>query len=1009
MRTYLRTVLLLLLPLSLATANELPNGDFIHGLAGYLLAREDHKEFKTCSFVPHGSGQAAVYSIEKDEACGLYSPERFMKSGVEYTVSFKARSSSPITLNVSEYVLWNGWVPGANGCFKANLTSEWQEFSFPYRVSKDRWSGFRWQNEVLGAGMDVERVEISLAELSIAGSGSVDSPAMVSASWSMDGAALCVSPDDAMPVEIDCFNRDQADKTVMIAWQILDNYTEREIVAGTQEQTVAAGRTSIPIKLSAPRYNGVLRLTGTIDGLAMVNAPKFGVVPEVAVAVGELPVDLGVNGVITPGNLKGPSAEELAFLRGGGLSIVRAWDSGTPFIWREIEPGEGVYNWSNADALVDGCSQAGLELLPVLGGMLFTFPTMKPFGDKEPAGHALPEWLYRKSEIRESGAKWVQKLNRKIAYPPQEDWQRMVKAVAERYRGKIKMYEIMNEPNLCINALDYLAYLKEAHRIIKAEAANTKVIGICATGDFDAGITPFVKACLDAGAGAYCDTVSFHPYNNIFEDSPKSGDAVFSAIRAAIAENGGNPMPLWNTELYFLNPKTKGGSDYATGLAYDAGYLVRRHLLDAAYGIGASILIQGKAYVDNEINDHCNNGRTSSSFFQNRLIPSQNYIVSAVFADKLRNTRFDHMLELPGKIRAYVFAGEGKGVAAFFGMHPTPEDNLRVAYGSIPDGVTITDVYGNPFPAANGKVIAKLEGIPVYLSAASKEAAIAALQALTIEVKSFPKVIGARIVPHAEGSERIALEVMNNGSARKELEVTLPGGESASVAAEPGRSLVIVPKPVDNKQPFACSVNGQALPIFRNKTIVVGKLAALPSTELTYEDGASAWRGSSEINARPWLKFRIGYHDEVLCIAVHSQDTTPFRKSGKPFYKGDSVELYLDTAPLERLDESKYGKTAFRIAMMPAVTDDAEMPSALEAPEAIKTAMQYRFVPDKDGYTLTCLLPLSALNVTAKQHLGIDITVNDFNAKKMVHYTVWAGTHENYCKRLNFAVAGFQP
>ena len=125
--------------------------------------------------------------------------------------------------------------------------------------------------------------------------------------------------------------------------------------------------------------------------------------------------------------------------------------------WRDVEgAGKGQYDWSRVDWIVYECNKLGLDLLVRIdhqpkwaGG---NYPTNGP-----PDNYAdLGDFLY---------------------------------AMASRYKGRIRAYEIWNEPNLARewggrapNAAQYVALLKEAYRYIKQADPNAMVIS--------AGLTP---------------------------------------------------------------------------------------------------------------------------------------------------------------------------------------------------------------------------------------------------------------------------------------------------------------------------------------------------------------------------------------------------------------------------------------------------------------------------------------------------------------------------------------
>ena len=117
------------------------------------------------------------------------------------------------------------------------------------------------------------------------------------------------------------------------------------------------------------------------------------------------------------------------------------------------------------------------------------------------------------------------------------------------------------------------------------------------------------------GAGKFSDVISFHSYSSLYEDSPKRGDEVIAKFKKNLAECKLD-VPLWHTELYYLNPLCKGGGDHETGPIFHAGYLIRRYLVDASQGVRAAILLPA-SFVANKSSGECK----LSNFAKGRYIP----------------------------------------------------------------------------------------------------------------------------------------------------------------------------------------------------------------------------------------------------------------------------------------------------------------------------------------------------------------------------------------------------
>lgn len=708
----------------LAAGNQLVNGKFELGLSGYILGDARLLKEIPHRLTPYEDGFALTFDAELEERVALYLPEVRMTPGVEYEFSFMAKSSIPaLPVIVSEYVRVGGSV-GSAGKFFPTFTDRWQRYTFRYQSGQLPWGGFRIVRDHYAGD---RAVSVSLADLRFGPVEGADETPELAAGFEWDRLDRRVAPGEELTVVCRFRNAGKATRRGKLSWQLTNTLYNRVTHRNEIAFEAKPGASAMEFKLKVPAENGVYRLEGEAEGVALTGVVKFGVIPRARVKSGELPVDLGVNSPFTAAARHSVSDAEMAFYADFGLSFIRVWDNGPPFIWRELEPEDGKFRWEPTDRLVEAVRRAGMETLPVLGGMFFTYPDMKPFGEKEPRGHALPLWLYEKGPIVPCPPNMPQftRAGRKTVLPSLHDWERMVRAVGERYRGRIRYYEVMNEPNLCLTPEQYLVYLKSAYTVLKSVDPASRVVGLSATGDFNAHIMEFVDDMLKLDAARYCDAISFHPYNNLFEDSRKSGETVIEAFWKYLTANGNGSMPLWNTELYYLNPQSRSGSDHERGPVYHPGFLIRRYLLDAAQGLSASILIPGPAMVGNIANDNFL-GDSHSGFFTTRLIPNGKSIANAVFAATLRGTRYSGTVNLPEGIRVYKFSGSGRAVGALFALNAGLEGDPRRI--TLPAGARVLDLFGNP-----GTAVLPGSPIPVYLVAGSEAELDAMLAGCRVE------------------------------------------------------------------------------------------------------------------------------------------------------------------------------------------------------------------------------------------------------------------------------------
>ncbi len=199
------------------------------------------------------------------------------------------------------------------------------------------------------------------------------------------------------------------------------------------------------------------------------------------------------------------------------------------FPWREIEGmGKGQFDWSRTDRIVDQVEQHGLDLIARI--------------DSQPqwAGGGFPE----------NG-------------PPDnlQDFADFLSAVASRYRGRIRSYQVWNEPNLNVpgrsewggrppNPAEYTEMLRVAYQAIKAADPYAIVIsaGLSPTSRWDDVAMPdeiFLQGMYDAGAKPYFDALGAHGAG--YKVSPETDPAVVAGD--AVLHNN-DPSPPERKRIY---------------------------------------------------------------------------------------------------------------------------------------------------------------------------------------------------------------------------------------------------------------------------------------------------------------------------------------------------------------------------------------------------------------------------------------------------------------------------
>ncbi len=160
-----------------------------------------------------------------------------------------------------------------------------------------------------------------------------------------------------------------------------------------------------------------------------------------------------------------------------------------------------------------------------------------------------------------------------------EYWSDYVRTVATRYKGRIRYYEIWNEPNLegfyTGTMAEMLRLSQKAYQILKEVDPSITVVSPSAAHSGDSGLT-WLEEYLSRGGGAYADTIAYHFYVN--PEPPEAMETAISQVRELMAKYEINKS-LWNTEAGWSKPKPFPSEELA------AAYVARAYILNWAGGV----------------------------------------------------------------------------------------------------------------------------------------------------------------------------------------------------------------------------------------------------------------------------------------------------------------------------------------------------------------------------------------------------------------------------------------
>jgi len=228
----------------------------------------------------------------------------------------------------------------------------------------------------------------------------------------------------------------------------------------------------------------------------------------------------------------------------------RLWDAGVN--WPDLEPDKLQWRFDRLDRYVSLAEKHGTSVLLPLGGS-------PPWASARPAAPS----PYQAGFSAEPANL--------------DDWRTYVRTVVSRYKGRIRAYEIWNEPNLkdfWSGTTDQMVALtKEASQIIHAVDPKAIVVSPSATADF--GI-PWLVEFLKKGGGQYVDVIGYHFY---VAKLPEELVPLIQRVQQVISENGLASKPLWNTEMGWIAASRPDSEEVAGGV------LARAYILAWATGV----------------------------------------------------------------------------------------------------------------------------------------------------------------------------------------------------------------------------------------------------------------------------------------------------------------------------------------------------------------------------------------------------------------------------------------
>lgn len=252
-----------------------------------------------------------------------------------------------------------------------------------------------------------------------------------------------------------------------------------------------------------------------------------------------------------------------------GFGSWRLWDAHVN--WADLEPRRGEWRFDALDRYVDLARQRNVEILLPLG--------------------MSPSWASaRPGEASSYGAGAT-------AEPTDlQHWRDYVTTVARRYQGRVRHYEIWNEPNVKSlksfytgSVASMVELAREAFTALKAIDPAIVVVSPAVT---RRGGIPWLEEYLRGGGAEYADVIGFHFY--VAPAAPEAMVPLVREVQRVLRRHGVN-KPLWNTESGWkiesrqasvATRNKQGLYSRVTGEEEAAAFVARSYVLSWSLGVG---------------------------------------------------------------------------------------------------------------------------------------------------------------------------------------------------------------------------------------------------------------------------------------------------------------------------------------------------------------------------------------------------------------------------------------
>lgn len=622
--------------------------------------------------------------------------------------------------------------------------------------------------------------------------------------------------------------------------------------------------------------------------------------------------------------------------------------------WPGIERRKGVWDFSHFDRMVDLIDKYGMQ--------------------KQYIFHYIPSWAADKRIPNPRNPK-----SRMTATPKAQDLADFVRKVATRYKGRIRYWEMWNEPDLSWRGTfeDYLAYIKTIYPVLKSVDPNNIVMSGGFAGPlFHPGRKDhFFHAKTVEFGQDYFDIHTNHGHGD-FPRFRKGVDVALKGMRKKLKSD--KPMYFNETAVTALD-----GAE-----VFQAETMFKKVILAMSRGA------VGYNWYDLR-NDGFNPKHPEHNYgvFTHDFYPKTGFVVYNMLARNITNKRFVKSVKTADGVNAFIFKGENETLIAAWCEQPLKEISLPV-YTDASEA-QVLDMMDNTtkLPVVHKMVIYKVGHTPTTLilknetkPARIKEPVLNFVKLPSAFIPKKKTAVTLNACNPLPTAVTLEISAHNNASWKVEpasITLTLAANQSKALKLE----VTATESAQENELKIDYSIKGAN---------VYGSIATEPSIAATIgttrednpdfilqerkylenlcEDDPAlahlAWKGVDDLSAKAWfyvsggdLKLQVRVKDDI-----HSQD-----KDGRNILKGDSVVLALQSSTQQQHWEIALARS----------NDGNDKALTLRRPHTISDptkAYKLEIKPIEGGLEYNFSIALKALGLTEstlEKGFRLNLTIND--------------------------------